>query len=222
MAPAHFKRRASFPASSPTQHQSLENHRKELLTAPSYQYSTQHMNPHAHQPPQLLIDGYIATMFGPRDTETYHSILLRREPRLLQPYNLTGYPGIFFANPPLRPDLDPRQQQTPWVIDYTVLNQGTVIKQQIYVPRIQLESLRPPIFFVHRNGGLGLPLNQAAGGDCMSLQGASHLTPLGACSTHAQIRINVSLTIVVHISRLTELKKTSSSGAVIPHGTTKL
>ncbi|KAI9454484.1 hypothetical protein BJY52DRAFT_725412 [Lactarius psammicola] len=149
------------------------------------------MNPHGYQPPQLLIDGYIATTFGPRDTELYHSVLLRRECRLLQSYNLTEYPGIFFAMPPLRPDFDSRQQQTPWVIDYTVRNQGTVIKQQIYVPRSQNEFLSPPIFFVHRNGVLGVPLNRAAGGDCLSLQGASDPARLGAtCSTHAQIRIN--------------------------------
>ncbi|KAH9021303.1 hypothetical protein EDB85DRAFT_433210 [Lactarius pseudohatsudake] len=158
---------------------------KRALSAPSYQYSTQQMNQHAHD---LLIDGYIAMTFGPRDAEAYHCTLLRRE---LRPYNLTEYPGIFFAMPPHRPDLDPRQPQTPWVIDHMVWNQGTVIGQQIWAARIQYEFLCPPIFFVHRNGGLGLPLNQAAGGDCMSLRGASQPAPLGeTCSTHAQIRIS--------------------------------
>lgn len=145
------------------------------------------MNQHAHH---LLIDGYIALTFGPQDAEAYHCTLLR-ESHVLRPYNLTEYPGIFFAMPPHRPDLDPRQPQTPWVIDHMVWNQGTVIGQQRWDTRNQYEFLCPPIFFVHRNGGLGLPLNQAAGGDCMSLRGASQPAPLGeTCGTHAQIRIN--------------------------------
>ncbi|KAH9171209.1 hypothetical protein EDB89DRAFT_1973608 [Lactarius sanguifluus] len=130
-------------------------------------------------------------MFGPRDAETYYSTLLRREPRLVKPYNLTGHHGIFAA-PPLRiPDPDLRQTRTPWVIDYMVWNQGTVIKQQIQAPQNLQDFLRPPIFFVHKNGGLGLLLNQAAGGYCMPLQGASQPAPLGTtCGSHAQIRIN--------------------------------
>ncbi|KAI9435045.1 hypothetical protein H4582DRAFT_1972450 [Lactarius indigo] len=136
----------------------------------------------------LMIDGYIATTFSPQDAETYYCILLRRNPHFLQP---SIHNGIFYAMPPHRPDLDPRQPQTPWVIDHMVWNRGTVIGQQIWVTRNQYELLSPPIFFVHRNGALGLPLIQAAGGDCMSLQGASRPAPLGeTCSTHAQIRIN--------------------------------
>ncbi|KAH8982083.1 hypothetical protein EDB92DRAFT_136210 [Lactarius akahatsu] len=146
------------------------------------------MNPHAQH---LLIDGYIASTFGPQPAEAYHCTLLRREPRFLQPENLPGYPGTFFAVPPHRPDLNPHQPQTLWAIDQAVRNQGTVIRQQIWVPRNQHGFLCPPIFFFHRNGGLGLPLNQAAGGNCMSLQGASQPAPLGdTCSTHAEIRIN--------------------------------
>ncbi|KAH9058084.1 hypothetical protein EDB87DRAFT_1823332 [Lactarius vividus] len=119
--------------------------------------------------------------FGPQDAENYHRNLLK-EYQALRPYNLIEYPGIFFAMPPHRPDLDPRQPQTPW---------GTVIGQKIWTTRNQHEFLCPPIFFVNRNGGLGLPLNQAAGGDCMSLRGASQPLPLDeTCSTHAQIRIN--------------------------------
>ncbi|KAI9428484.1 hypothetical protein H4582DRAFT_2045436 [Lactarius indigo] len=119
----------------------------------------------------LMIDGYIATTFSPQDAETYYCILLRRNPHFLQP---SIHNGIFYAMPPHRPDLDPRQPQTPWVIDHMVWNRGTVIGQQIWATRNQYELLSPPIFFVHRNGALGLPLIQAAGGDCI---------------THAQIRI---------------------------------
>lgn len=152
--------------------------------------------------PQLLIDGYISSTFSPRAAEAYHSTLLRRDSRHLRPYNHPDYPGIFFASSPLRSDLNPPPPQTPWTIDYLVQNRGTVIQQQIWVTRNQYEFLRPPIFFVHNNGALGLDLIRAAAGDCMSLRGASHTAPLDTnSSTHAQIRINVSFIHVSHLSK---------------------
>ena len=197
MAPAHFKRACFFCDIPHSFLQTLISREpsKELSPAPSYQHFTQQMDP--------LVDGYLTNMFGSADAEAYYSNLLKRETRLLRPYNLPNYPGIFFAAPPLRPDLNPTPPQTPWVIDYAVRNWGTVIKQQIWVTRNQHEFLRPPIFFVHKNGGLGLPLIQAARGDCMSLNGASSRAPLDAASsTHAQIRIHVSF---VPVSRMIDL-----------------
>jgi hypothetical protein len=162
------------------------------------------MQAHAQQRPHLLIDGYIATTFGSRDAEAYYSNLLKRPSRLLSPYNPPENPGVFFALSPLRPDLNPPPPQTNWLIDRVVRNGGTVIKQQIWVARNQNEFLRPPIFFVHNNGALGLSLNQARGGNCMSLRGAAYPAPFDArCGNHAQIRINVSF---VYTSRLIYLK----------------
>ncbi|KAI9435044.1 hypothetical protein H4582DRAFT_2059619 [Lactarius indigo] len=180
----------SFPfRCSPRKRLPINHRLVTLIAAPQYQYSTQQMNQ------DLMVDGYIASTFNPQDAEIYHCILLRRGPHFLQP---SIHNGIFYAMPPHRPDLDPRQPQTPWVIDHMVWNRGTVIGQPIWATRNQYELLSPPIFFVHRNGALGLPLIQAAGGDCMSLQGASRPAPLGeTCSTHAQIRIGGSLTAQV-------------------------
>lgn len=144
----------------------------------------------ASHSPHLLVDGYIATMFGPRDAPAYHSYLLGRGSGPLREYRDPRYPRLFLAAPPYIPGLDPHTP--PWVIDQVIRATGTVVPQQRWVPRnLQYESLRPPIFFVQRNGELGLRLDQAAGGNCMSLQGASQPAPLGeASSTHAQIRIN--------------------------------
>ena len=152
------------------------------------------MYSHTHQPPQglqLLVDGCISNMFGPRDAEAYQSTLLRRGAGPLQEYNAPGYPRTFFAMPSPGPFVN---QQTPWVIDYVIGDMGTVVPQKLWSPRLRHEFLRPPIFFFRKNEGrLGLPLNQAAGGNCMYLLGASHPAPLGEnCGNHAQIRISVS------------------------------
>jgi hypothetical protein len=155
------------------------------------------MNPQQDIRRQLLIDGYIAHMFDPRGAEQYHVVLLRREPRFIQWYTSdTGPPDIFFASPP--PGQDTNQHD--WAIDYVVRDTGSVIPQQIWHPRkpadaqryVYHEQLRPPIFFVHRNGAdLGIPLTEAAAGNCMHLRGADQVASIGT-STHTQIRINVS------------------------------
>ncbi|KAH9954548.1 hypothetical protein BC827DRAFT_1143511 [Russula dissimulans] len=76
--------------------------------------------------------------------------------------------------------------------------EGPVIPQQIWAPRkpsdaqryVYHEQLHPPIFFVHKDGeGLGLPLTDAAAGNCMHLRGAEQAARVGT-TTHAQIRIN--------------------------------
>jgi hypothetical protein len=147
--------------------------------------------------PDLLIDGYISRMFGPKGAEEYHASLLGRASQPIQWFFiLPEFPGIFFATPP--PTVQSGQQG--WAIDYVTKDTGPVIPQQIWTPRktadaqryVYNEQLRPPIFFVHKDRtGLGLSLIDAAGGNCMSLRDADQPAGVGT-STHAQIRINVS------------------------------
>jgi hypothetical protein len=147
---------------------------------------------------QLLIDGYIAHMFDPRGAEEYHASLLRREPRSIQWYTSdTGSPDIFFAAPP--PGQDTNQHD--WAIDYVAQGYGfgdpaadleTPENCRMTQRYVHHEQLRPPIFFVHRNGAdLGIPLTEAAAGNCTHLRGADQVASVGS-STHTQIRINVS------------------------------
>ena len=158
-------------------------------------------------PPDLLIDGYIAHMFGPRDAEQYHVSLLKKESRNIQRHNTNGT-GAFLAAPPV-------SDKVIWVIDYAVRNSGPVIRQSIWAPktpsdkvrRVDLETLNPPIFFTHHNGNLGLPLMEAVGGNCMGVRGAEEVAPVGT-SAHAQIRINVRfdvhspvLTVIICLSQ---------------------
>jgi hypothetical protein len=154
-----------------------------------------YMDAQQHVQRQLLIDGYISNMFGSQAAEDYYVSLLRRESRLVNWYTRpAGSLVIFFAAPPYGLGTN------HWAIDCATKNTGPVIPQQIWAPRNQSdahryvhnEQLHPPIFFVHRNyGNLGLPLIEAAAGNCMSLRDAEQIAPVGS-SAHAQIRINVS------------------------------
>jgi hypothetical protein len=149
----------------------------------------------------LFIDGYIAQMFDPQVAEEYHG----REPGHIQlQADVTGT-GAFLATPPPGP-----AGQHGWVIDYEVRVRGPVIRQKMWAPRnpsdrlrwVDHEQLHPPIFFIHKNGqDLGLPLQEAAGGNCMCLRGAEEAAPVGT-SAHAQIRINVSSIFGVHSPEL--------------------
>ncbi|KAF8475377.1 hypothetical protein DFH94DRAFT_635373 [Russula ochroleuca] len=151
----------------------------------------------------LLVDGYIAHMFGPLDAEAYYVTLLKMETRHIQWHiDLTG---AFLAAPPPEPATD----RHDWVIDYAIRSAGPVIPQNIWVPkrssdkvrRRDHERLHPPIFFIHKSGrDLGLPLFEAAQGNCISLRGAEEAAFV-TTSAHAQIRTNVS-SISTFIARI--------------------
>ena len=156
--------------------------------------ATLHIDPQQGcQPRDLVIDGYIAQMFGPQDAEAYFVSLLKRERRHFQWH--AGGMGEFFA---AHPDALASDQED-WVIDYAVRSVGPVVQQKIRAPiktsnkvrRVDYGHLHPPIFFIRDNGlGLGLPLVEAAGGNRILLRGAQEAAPVGT-SAHAQIRINV-------------------------------
>ena len=157
----------------------------------------------------LCIDGYIAQMFGPQAAQKYH-VSLGGEPGQIQlQADVAGTDALtrpFLATPP--PGATTGQHD--WVIDYTVIDRGPVIRQKIWAPKKEADKLRwvdheqlhPPIFFIHKDGnGPGLPLKDVAGGDCRRLRGAEETAPVGT-SAHAQIRINVSSIFCVHSPEL--------------------
>jgi hypothetical protein len=150
------------------------------------------------QQPQLLVDGYIAQMFGPGIAEWYHASLLKRGTRDINWHTEeSGSLLFFFAAVPGANGPGPVHR---WVIDLKLKYTGLVIRQQIWMPQnrtevtryVIQEQLHPPIFLVHRySRDLGLPLTEVAAGNCMSLHGADQTAPVGP-GYHAQIRINVS------------------------------
>ncbi|KAI0259451.1 hypothetical protein BC834DRAFT_974254 [Gloeopeniophorella convolvens] len=146
---------------------------------------------------QLLVDGYIANMFGPLDAQGYHSSLLGVDASQLQIHaNVAGWENTFLVTPPTPPNVNPRLHLPPWVLDYALVTRGTVIPQAIWTPTNQadvqryVQQLCLPVFFIDRYSGRpGLPLINAAGGDCGSLRGANDPAPVGP-GHKAQIRIN--------------------------------
>jgi hypothetical protein len=87
-----------------------------------------------------------------------------------------------------------------WLLDYTLRNVGTVVQQRRWTPSGTADAQRPctvplnlPIFFVQRDRmTLGLPLNQAASGDCSALLNPRLPAPLGQSQT-TFIRIMVNI-----------------------------
>ena len=146
----------------------------------------------------LLIDGYVSHMFGPRNAEAYFSSLLMREPQHIQ-WHPIHPEGIFRAAAPSGLESN-QSNQEGWAIDYAIKDTSLVILQQIWTPRkpsdeqryVHHEQLRPPIFFaLNDSTSLGLSLREAAVGNCSCLRGAQQAAHVGP-SSHAQIRINVS------------------------------
>ncbi|KAN0107453.1 hypothetical protein V8E52_010130 [Russula decolorans] len=165
----------------------------------------------------LCIDGYIAQMFGPQAAQKYH-VSLRREPGQTQLQADVAGTDAFLATP--LPG--PTSGQHGWVTDYAVKDRGPVIRQKIWTPKkesdkrrwVDHDQLHPPIFFIHKDGkDLGLPLMDAAGGDCRCLRGAEETAPVGT-SAHAEIRINwcgyLDWSRQILIQRQTQPKETIS------------
>jgi hypothetical protein len=86
-----------------------------------------------------------------------------------------------------------------WVLDYAVRSYGSVVPQELWFARDQgdrrrymdqaLPKLCMPVFFVDMNGGLGVPVMNAAAGH-MQLRDA-HLPPSLTHKTTVKIRIGV-------------------------------
>jgi hypothetical protein len=84
-----------------------------------------------------------------------------------------------------------------WLIDYGVMDFGTVVPQTLWSPgnttglrQYVVASLQLPIFFIQEDGSLGLSLGDAAGGNCDSLRDAQRQALLGGGHT-TTIRILV-------------------------------
>jgi hypothetical protein len=146
----------------------------------------------------LFIDGYLAQTFGPQATASYFTRLLGVDARMLHPIVTQEWPHVFFITSPVVQNIPPSlsiDRNPAWLLDYAIRQVGTVVPQRIWSPGNSSDSQHPlklPIFFVHKDGvNLGLPLLQAASGDCKTLLDAGTTAPVGNAST-MYIRINVS------------------------------
>ena len=130
----------------------------------------------------------------------YFTELLRFNERRFQ---LVVSNGAFLLLHPALQDVRPITfigNRLAWLLDHMLRDVGTVVLQRLWTPaattraqRYGTASLKMPIFFLQRDGTtLGLPLNQAASGDCSALLNPRLPAPVGFFST-TFIRILVSI-----------------------------
>ncbi|KAI0272536.1 hypothetical protein BC834DRAFT_966549 [Gloeopeniophorella convolvens] len=143
--------------------------------------------------------GYLVLMFGTRDAEFFVESLLKissKEVNLIVGVH-TQLSNAFFVNRPSAPNTLPDVVvgNCPlWILDFRPT--GTVIPQKIWSPPNQSDwrryveqaQLRMPIFFIQKNGMVGLPLTSASKGDTSSLRFGERPAPLGGGHS-TQIRI---------------------------------
>jgi hypothetical protein len=139
-------------------------------------------------------------MLGPTQAPGYFTHLLRFDERV---FPLVVSDGPFMLLHPALQNVRPITfigNRLAWLLDYMLRDVGTVVSQRLWSPaatsdarRYRTVPLNMPIFFVQRDRTtLGLPLNQAASGDCSALLNARLPAPVGHCHT-TFIRIMVSI-----------------------------
>ena len=149
----------------------------------------------------FLTDGYISYTFTPQIAELYlvqllfkvtnTSIEAIRDPNGSGAYFVFNHPSHFSPAPLLI------HGRGAWVLDYDVRSGGSVIPQELWFPQgqgdrrryVEQASFRMPVFFIGRDGGLGLPVTKAAAGH-IELRDA-YLPPPLQDKTTAKIRIAV-------------------------------
>ena len=152
-------------------------------------------------PPQLtrdyLTDGYISYTFTSRNAEFYVVHLFKRDAASVQAIrDRNGTYSVFIPPSHFSPPIRTPYGDT-WVLDHAVRAGGSVVRQQLWAPQgqgdrrryVDQAEFRMPIFFVNRNGGLGVPVMNAAAGQ-MQLRDA-YLPPSLIDKTTTKIRIGV-------------------------------
>jgi hypothetical protein len=151
---------------------------------------------------KFLTDGYISYTFTPQIAELFlvqllfkvansASIEAIRDPNKGGAYFVFNHPS-YHSPPPLTIN-----GRGAWVLDYDVKLGGSVVPQQLWFPQgdgdrrryVDQARFRMPIFFVNMNGGLGVPVLNAAAGH-MQLRDVVLPPPL-------QDKINVKIRIAV-------------------------
>ena len=148
----------------------------------------------------MYTNGYISLTLGAEQAPGYFTHLLHFNEHhfqlavsndaflLLHPALQNVHPITYLGNRPA------------WLLDYMLRGVGTVVQQRRWSPAATADAqrygtapLNMPIFLLQRDRTtLGLPLNQAASGDCTALLDPRLPAPVGQCST-TFIRIMVSI-----------------------------
>jgi hypothetical protein len=147
---------------------------------------------------QVLVDGYVSGCHGPPQAERYFKCLLKSD--TVSASHHSGRDGDSFVVTSVPPYIRSQlPNQYAWVLDRRVMDAGSVVPQTLWTPHtitdrrhhVEEAELQMPIFFLHTDGRLGLPLEAAVAGHCHSLVNAQIPAPLGPQAT-THIRIGVS------------------------------
>jgi hypothetical protein len=172
-----------------------------------------------HNPTDLLVDGFIAHTFASDDANIYLKLLLPApsSKHFLQYYGILTQQDTWYItrNSNLVQGTLPglSLQPTP-LLDYRVTTSSMVVPQRRWTPADEVDgqrhseyaTLRLPIFFVNRNGGLGLRLPDIFRDGDHDLQNANNLAPLGGRAwTHIWINVSLSTVNNHHLTRSAKL-----------------
>ena len=184
-----------------------------------------------------LTDGYISYTFTSQHAEFYVVHLFRRDAASVKATrDRNGAYSVFIPPSHFSPPIRTRYGDS-CVFDYAVRTGGSVVPQQLWAPQGQGDRRRyvdqvqfsMPIFFVNMDGGLGVPVMNAAAGH-MQLREA-HLPPslldrtttkirIGVCARFSSATCSLSLTIRYRSGRAMHLRNIRSClGIRLPQGT---
>jgi len=179
---------------------------QQAVRAPSLSSPSVSTRTGALQRDLLCTHSYIARMLGAAHAPRYFSQLVRVDEHTFQ---LVISNETFWLLYPAVKDVHPTTyigNRHAWLLDYMMRNVGTVVPQRLWTPAATSDAqqygtvpLNMPIFFVQKDSvTLGLPLDQAAAGNCAALLNARAPAPVGQCST-TTIRILVSFFLMLLI-----------------------
>jgi hypothetical protein len=153
----------------------------------------------------LLIDGYISQTFQSRAAEQYFLDLLKSTS--IPPYGTYHTKRkvyLFYVHSRLVPPHIPAQFSNPpdlWLLDYGIVNRGTVVPQTMWSPislidirrHIETAELRMPVFFEDKDGRVGISLGECVDGQCRALLDPKGPAPLGQkTTTHIRIVVRMA------------------------------
>src|SRR5712671_5979040 len=137
-------------------------------------------------PNDILVDGFLASMFTPHDAHNFFAVLLK-VPNFLQHYHIWYSQGAWCMMPNV-PYFQPPFPNTPRLLDLSVgRTQGTVVPQSRWAPTDEVDvrrhvedaTLQLPVFFVNHHGGIGFWLPEILQGRDQDLVDGNTEAPLG-------------------------------------------
>ena len=171
-------------------------------------------NPHVQlETSGILVDGFIALTFSPRDAEHFFALLLGTRD-FLRHYRISYLQGIWYMMqiPPyfLPPPAGVPTQNSLQPLDFSVAaTQGTVVPQRRWTPADEIDvrryvasaALQLPVYFVKQNGELGFWLPDILQGRDDDLYDGHGEAPLGGKTT-TYIHLDVSSHTLMLVAKI--------------------